>query len=100
MPVILTIPMMIPARTTPAETASDVVLMPISRKLAASVPVHAPVPGSGIPTNSSRARKEPVRPARWVSLCPPDSPFCRHQVKKPPMYFLSLPHSRTLLAKK
>ena len=64
MPVRLTMPMMIPARTTPADTAMDVVLMPISRKLAARVPVHAPVPGRGMPTKSSRARNEPVRPAR------------------------------------
>ena len=92
--------MMIPARTTPEDTARDVVLMPISRKLAARVPVHEPVPGRGMPTNSIRARKEPVRPARWVSLCPPDSPLRRHQLKKPPIYFLSFPHSRIFLAKK
>ena len=45
--------MMMPAMATPSETASAVDLMPMSRKLAASVPVHAPVPGMGIPTNSS-----------------------------------------------
>ena len=39
--------MMIPAMTTPRETAAKVVLTPISRKLAAMAPVHAPVPGRG-----------------------------------------------------
>ena len=31
----------------------------IFKKLAANVPVHAPVPGSGIPTNKSNATKSP-----------------------------------------
>ena len=51
----LTNPMMIPASTTPHITASVLFLKSISRRLAASVPVHAPVPGSGIPTNKNNA---------------------------------------------
>ena len=43
-------------------TARTLVLKSISRILAASVPVHAPVPGSGMPTKSSRASGSP-RPA-------------------------------------
>ena len=50
-------PMMMPASITPSMTAMILDLKSISKKLAASVPVHAPVPGSGIPTNSSRDRK-------------------------------------------
>ena len=37
-------------------------------------------------------------PAFSVSFFPPLSPFSRHHVKKPPITFLSLPHSSTLLA--
>ena len=47
--------MIIPAKTTPDTTASILFLKSISRIDAASVPVHAPVPGSGIPTNKNRA---------------------------------------------
>ena len=50
--------MMIPAIMTPRETDSAVVLMPMSRKLAARVPVHAPVPGMGMPTNSISASRQ------------------------------------------
>ena len=39
----LAAPMMIPAIMTPRETDSAVVLMPMSRKLAARVPIRAPV---------------------------------------------------------
>ena len=53
--------MMIPAIMTPRETDRAVVLMPMSRKLAARVPVHAPVPGMGMPTNSISARNAPVQ---------------------------------------
>ena len=38
------------ASTTPPITAMTLFLKPISRKLAARVPVHAPVPGNGMPT--------------------------------------------------
>ena len=55
--------MMIPAIMTPRETDNAVVLMPMSRKLAARVPVHAPVPGMGMPTNSISATNSPPRPA-------------------------------------
>ena len=40
----------IPAKITPKATALTLVLKSRFKKLAASVPVHAPVPGSGIPT--------------------------------------------------
>lgn len=67
-------------------TARTLVLKSISRILAASVPVHAPVPGSGMPTKSSRASGSP-RPAFAFSFSPPFSPFSRHQVKNFPIYF-------------
>ena len=40
----LTTPIIMPARTTPRETARDVDLIPMFRKDAARVPVQAPVP--------------------------------------------------------
>ena len=49
-------PIIIPAKTTPAITAAVLFLKSKSKKLAASVPVHAPVPGSGIPTNKNKAK--------------------------------------------
>ena len=52
--------MIIPARSTPSMTAATVDLKSISRILAASVPVHAPVPGSGMPTNKSNAINVPL----------------------------------------
>ena len=64
----LAAPMMIPAIMTPRETDNAVVLMPMSRKLAARVPVHAPVPGMGMPTNSISATNSPPRPAFFISL--------------------------------
>ena len=48
---------MTPASKTPSITAMVVDLKSISKILAASVPVHAPVPGSGIPTNNNKATK-------------------------------------------
>ena len=42
----------IPAKITPSATALTLVLKSRFKKLAAKVPVHAPVPGSGIPTKS------------------------------------------------
>lgn len=46
------IPIIIPAITTPHITAITLFLNPRSRILAASVPVHAPVPGRGMPTKA------------------------------------------------
>ena len=56
----------IPASSTPNVTAEILVLKSRFKKLAASVPVHAPVPGSGIPTNISRAKKIPLFPAAFL----------------------------------
>ena len=92
--------MMIPAMITPKETAKVVDLKPIFKKLAASVPVHAPVPGRGMPTNSISATNSPPRPAVLVSFRPPFSPFSKQKVKNLPIYFLSLPQSNTFRAKK
>ena len=44
------------ARTTPPITANTLFLKSLSRKLAARVPVQAPVPGNGMPTKSSSAQ--------------------------------------------
>ena len=74
-------------------------LKSMSKRLAASVPVHAPVPGSGMPTNSSSAHGRP-RPAVAFSFAPPLWPFSRQKVKNLPMTGLSAPHSSTLRARK
>ena len=55
-------PIIMPAKTTPAIIAITLFLKSISNKLAAKVPVQAPVPGSGIPTNKNKAQYKP-RPA-------------------------------------
>lgn len=46
---------MIPAKTTPQTTANTDFLKSRSKKEAARVPVQAPVPGKGIPTNKNNA---------------------------------------------
>ena len=53
----------IPAKITPSATAEMLVLKSRFKKLAANVPVHAPVPGNGIPTNKSNAQNIPLFPA-------------------------------------
>lgn len=73
-------------------------LKSISSRLAARVPVQAPVPGRGIPTNSSSAQYSP-RPALAWSLRPAFSPFSRQKVKNFPIYLLSFPHTSTFRAK-
>ena len=52
---------MTPARMTPRETAPVVDFQPMFKRLAARVPVQAPVPGRGMPTKSSRAMNRPLR---------------------------------------
>ena len=52
-------PGQMPASSTPPMQASTLFLKPISSREAARVPVHAPVPGRGIPTNSKRAQNKP-----------------------------------------
>ena len=47
----------IPANTTPSETAVILVLKSSFKNEAAKVPVQAPVPGNGIPTNKNKARE-------------------------------------------
>ena len=70
------------------------------KKLAASVPVHAPVPGSGIPTNKSNATKSPL-PAVACNFSPPFSPFAVHQRQNLPIILgILLPISSTFLANK
>ena len=76
------------------------VLKPMFKILATKVPVQAPVPGNGIPTNNNRAQNIPLLPADSFNLFPPFSPFSKHQVKNFFVYFLSFPHSRTFLANK
>ena len=44
------------ARMTPPTTAITLFLKSMSKKLAARVPVQAPVPGNGMPTKSSKAQ--------------------------------------------
>ena len=59
---VLATPIMIPAKSTPPMQANTLDLKSISKILAASVPVHAPVPGNGRPTKISNAQGSP-RPA-------------------------------------
>ena len=66
---------------TPNITASTLDLKSISKILAASVPVQAPVPGNGIPTNNNNAQKIPLLLADSLNFLPPFSPFSIHQVK-------------------
>ena len=49
----------IPANKTPRVIAEILVLKSRFKKLAAKVPVQAPVPGRGIPTNKSKAIYKP-----------------------------------------
>ena len=67
---------------TPNITASTLDLKSISKILAASVPVQAPVPGNGIPTNNSRATNNPF-PAVSCSFFPPFSPFSKQACQLP-----------------
>lgn len=91
--------MIIPASITPHTTAIIDFLKSIFRNDAAKVPVHAPVPGSGIPTNKNKAKYKPL-PADSYNFLPPFSPLFKHQVKNLPIIFLSFPHNNTLLANK
>ena len=86
-----------PARRTPSITAMIVFLKLMSRRLAARVPVHAPVPGSGIPTKSSNATKIP-RPAFDCNFSPAAFPLIKKKSQSFPMIFFPLPHSRNFLA--
>ena len=90
----------IPANITPKATAVILVLKSSFKKLAARVPVHAPVPGKGIPTNKSNAQNIPLFPADAFNFSPPFSPFSKHHVKNFPIIFLFFPHSSTFLANK
>ena len=71
---------MIPAKITPAITETTLFLKSISKRLAASVPVQAPVPGSGIPTKRNKAQYKP-RPAFSCNFLPPFSPFSKQNLK-------------------
>ena len=58
-----------------------------SKILAAKVPVQAPVPGKGIPTNKNKAKYKPF-PAVFCNFLPPFSPLIKHQLKNLPMNLL------------
>ena len=92
--------MIIPANKTPRVIAHMLVLKSIFKKLAAKVPVQAPVPGRGMPTNINKAKNMPLFPADFFNFSPPFSPYSKHHVKNFPINFLSFPHSRTFLANK
>ena len=89
-----------PARITPSITARLLRLKSQSRMEAARAPVHAPVPGRGIPTKSNKAQKIPLSPAAFSNFCPPLWPLFRHQLKKPPMTGFFAPQVRIWRAKK
>ena len=90
----------IPANKTPRVIADILVLKSRFKKLAAKVPVQAPVPGKGIPTNINNAQNIPLFPADCFNFSPPFVPFFNHFVKNLPIIFLSFPHSSTFLANK
>ena len=89
---------MIPAIRTPRTTALVVFLRSKSSMEAARVPVHAPVPGSGIPTNSINAINAPCFLELAVSYFPAFSPFWRIHLKIPLPCFHVLPQIRIFLA--
>ena len=66
--------MMIPAKMTPNITASTLDLKFISKILAASVPVQAPLPRNGMPTNINSATNNPIPAVTYIFL-PPISQF-------------------------
>ena len=76
--------MIIPAKSMPAKTERTVHLKSRSKKLAAKVPVHAPVPGIGMPTNKSNAINIPFPPFFNI-LSSLLRPFLMHQVKNFPI---------------
>lgn len=88
--------MITPANRTPQKHAPMLSLKSSSNILAAKIPVHAPVPGTGIPTKRTNARNIPL-PAFFLSFFPACLPFSRQNVKKLPMYFLSFPFVYHLL---
>lgn len=90
---------MIPAKSTPAITAKTVFLNSIFKRLAANVPVQAPVPGNGMPTNRNKATKRP-RPAFSSSFWPAFVPLFKKKVHSFPMILLSCPHCKNRLAKR
>ena len=65
---VLATAIIIPAIITPRITAFVVSLKPMFKKDAANVPVQAPVPGSGIPTNNISAINKPLLPAFSVNF--------------------------------
>ena len=71
---------MIPAIRTPNAQANTLVLKSKSRILAANVPVHAPVPGTGMTTNNNIAKNIPL-PAFACSFTPAFSPFLKQKAK-------------------
>ena len=86
---------MIPASSTPPITAKIVFLKLRSRNDAASVPVHAPVPGRGMPTKNNR----PIYALlEFWSFLPAFSPFFKHQLQNlfSGFHFFLAPHSRNL----
>ena len=66
----LTTNIITPAIKTPHITAFALFFIPKLSMEAANVPVHAPVPGIGIPTNNIKAIKGPFLEAPEVNFCP------------------------------
>ena len=62
--------MITPAMITPRETDRAVILGPKFKRLAANVPVQAPVPGTGMPTNSISATNVPPLPVAAMIFWP------------------------------
>ena len=76
--------MMTPASSTPPMQATSTSLNFMSKIEPARVPVHAPVPGSGMPTKISKAATRP-RPAFASRARPAFSPLTTKNLQMPPI---------------
>lgn len=81
---------MTPASIIPHKHAIMLFLKSILNILAASIPVHAPVPGIGIPIKSTSAINNPL-PAVSCNFRPALLPFSIQNLKNFPITFLFFP---------
>ena len=84
-----------PAISTPRRN-NYALLNPKSRSDAARVPVHAPVPGKGIPTNIISATNTP-RPAFSVSFLPPFAFLKTPCEELPDVFLIGTPYKESSL---
>ena len=90
---------MTPASIIPHKHAIMLFLKSILNILAASIPVHAPVPGIGIPIKSTSAINNPL-PSVSCNFRPALLLFSIQNLKNFPITFLFFPHSSSLCEKR